>query len=281
MFGILYMLGTLVGGAVSGVKGLVENEYLKENGKQKRLHGNNIANVYMDRNGVTRDIVTDRPAFGERDIVTGDLWVRHGTPSIRVRNISQEWRDQNYKHYFLYPETNRTVTIDINIPADAINLKKSLFNETPWKKEFSCYGQWYKDLKDGSLYVIRHFSTPSLFQVMNLTKKQHLYYLENYYDVEFYMDVHSRKFIRLSDDYIEKENKKDPNDRVPKEIIETIKTAWNNRIVSGYTSDFHDESAGSIYWDDYYFNRLDVIPSKRTMKEIDSMGKARPQRYAR
>jgi len=282
MFGILYTLGVLVGGAISGTKCAIENIQAKERGYQRKEQGENLANVYIDRKGATRDLATNKFASIERDVLTGDMWVRHGAPSVRVRNVSKEWRDKNYSNHIIYPEDGRTVVIDIEIPANSICLKESLlFHGMQWKKEYLCYGQWYKDLNDGSLYVIRHFPTTLLYQVMNLTKEQEMDCLKNYYDVEFYMDVHSRKFVRLTDEYIEEEGKKDPKDRVPKEVVERIKTGWNNRIENDRASEFLDEDSLGIYWNDYYFNNFNVEVSKRTEKEINSMGKARPQRYAR
>lgn len=245
MIGIIYMIGSLMHYGVSGLHIWGENFRAKERGYQRKLNGSNITNSYIDYRGVTRDLDTDDFVETERCYITGDLWLKHGAPSRRVRNLSKEWRDAYYEKMKINHSINQTVTNDISIRRGS---KPDILNKTPWNNMYYCEGQWYKDLSNGKLYVERDAS------IIKNNKK---------YIGTFYMDIKTRKLIRLSDSYLNRYGH-DLSDEIVKEII----VLWNNSIIE-------DESD----YDKYYYNNLNGIIGEESMKELEMMGKVRPKHF--
>lgn len=90
MFGLLYMLGSGLAYAISGVKASYDNAQCRERGihrdKQKYISDH----TYIDRRGATRDIVTNEHRIQTWDKYH-DVWLEdfHGN---KLRNLTQEKR---------------------------------------------------------------------------------------------------------------------------------------------------------------------------------------------
>ena len=256
MLGIIYLLMTGTAYTISGIKAGMSQARNKKEGRIRKEQGNNPENFYVDRKGGMRDLDTDQWAKRENDRLTGDIWIRYGAPSVRVRNISAEWRKAFYNKMKANPEPGRTVVNSIRIlehqSPDTIK-----WTDTKWRNEYWCVGQWYKDLVTGRLYVIRIYT----IEIEDTVHKK--------YSGEFYMDIKTRKLVRLTDDFI-RDNKR--THFLSNEIAQTMIDKWNQEIDSG----MHELRSDVSYdWHQYYFNRYNGY-SIQSRKELEMMGNCKP-----
>lgn len=241
MFGFIYLIYNLVGGAISGTKGWIENEYAKERGYQRQINGTNDVGLYTDRKGSTRLLSTNELAKIEYDYLTGDAWLCTGAPSTRKRNLSKEWRDNYYTHIKENPIKGKTVVNDVYI-RDHITSNDVKSMDIRWNNKYYAYGQWYKDIDSGKLYVIRTINA-----------------------YKFYMDISTGKLVRITD-----EEKKYllANDLYDSDIIKKIIDDFN-----AYRSVPRTNS--SIDWCVFYKNKCIALGSE--YDEYEMMGQARPK----
>lgn len=252
MFGAIYLLYNLIGGAISGTKGFIENEQAKNRGYQRQLEGKNNVVLYVDRKGVTRLLSTNEFANIKYDYVTGDAWLCIGAPSKRVRNLSQEWRDDYYERIKNNPIPGKTVIEDkeirYNVSKNTADIAHELDPAAPmWSNTFYAYGQWYKDIKTGHLYCARRY-------------KGH----------DFYMDILSGEFVRITDEWCETLKKNNIYNKY--DIDEIIKTFNLDR--KGYNGKPKNDDL-SYKWE-YWFLDNHIVGRGRSV-EREMMGQVAPR----
>ena len=268
MFGLIYALVTGVSYTVSGIKMGHKNHMAKQEGLDRKNKGLNPENMYYDRKGIGRDLFTNDFVSRENDKLTGDIWIKKGEPAVRVRNISEEWRMRFYEKMKANPEKGRTVVNDIYI--DGLQDENTMkWSGIPWKNEYYCKGQWFKDLETGRLFVIRTCKYQNDDDSISL--------LPMHYSADFYMDIETRHLIRPSDDFITANEVADPVIKVPEEILSKIITEWNREIDKGTTDEWKHKFLGDskYYWYAYYFNDKDGY-SKRSREEKQMMNRCEP-----
>lgn len=247
MFGLIYAAAVGIGCLVSGTRCLIENEHWKEEGR-RRL--DNPGNVYIDRKGTMRDLTTNRITSFEKDWITGDVFLRYDTSSVRSRNLSKEWRDRYYAELKEHPIDGKTVVNDIRVKKRAWTEKNIIsINHGVWVDKYYCSGQWYKDLETGDLYVARR--------------------VENY---DFYMKIVNGRLVRLTDDFVKNNQGKEEVFEKAKEILEKYNKSkddgtWKN----GYIM----LDVKEIYSDVFYLNRAEAYCSS-AYEEVKMMGMAAP-----
>lgn len=170
MFGLLYSL--FVGGArvVKGIQDTIENEEFK----QKYRHDD--ADTYYDNKMRLHDQKTGHIVRYEKDLKTGDVYVKDCINGQRLRNLTQNAVESHYQEErkkFLEGKTARTY---VQYGKDTHRNDK-------------CRGVRYKDLKTGRLYVVREISSYD-----DILKKQ-IYPI----NVTFLMDIETGEFVRPVD----------------------------------------------------------------------------------
>lgn len=141
MFGLLYTL--FVGGAraVKGIQDTIENEEFKQK------YRDDESGIYYDNKMRKHDQRTGRIVVYEKDLKTGDVWVKDALSCERLRNVTQNSVEQHYeeeRRKYLNGTTARTY---VQYGNDAHRKDK-------------CRGKRYKDLKTGKLYVVREIEVP-------------------------------------------------------------------------------------------------------------------------
>lgn len=136
MFGLLYSL--FVGGAhvIKEIQDTIENEEYKQ-----KYHDNSIG-TYYDNKMRMHDQKTGRIVSYDKDLKTGEVWLRDSLTCQRIRNISQDETQRHYeeeKRKYLNGTTARTY---VQYGRDEHRNDK-------------CRGIRYKDLGNEKLYVAR------------------------------------------------------------------------------------------------------------------------------
>lgn len=204
MFGLLYLTANFVGATISGTIAASENLIAINQAKQRQKEGNNPLGIYIDRLGVTRDLKTNELVNGSHCKITGDLWIKRGNNII---NISKQWRDEFYQYSKQHRVPEITVVNDIEVKPN-LTPNSMKFNYLSWDDKYYCEGQWYKDLNNGELYVIRREC-----------------------NLNFYMNINTRLYERLADEQVQT----DIDNSKVKEIIDkhnsivATKDFWNKR----------------------------------------------------
>lgn len=170
MWGLLYPL--IVGGAkvIKGIQDTIENEEFK----QKYRHDD--AGTYYDNKMRLHDQKTGHIVRYEKDLKTGDVYVKDCENGQRLRNLTQNAVEAHYqeeRQKFLEGKTARTY---VQYGKDEHRNDK-------------CRGVRYKDLKTGKLYVVREIESYSSFY------KKQVYPI----GVTFLMDVITGEFVRPID----------------------------------------------------------------------------------
>lgn len=197
MFGLIYLATSTVASIVSGVKGAHENSECIKRGKERKRKGQNIANIYYDRLGTTRDLDT-------HDIVSvdhiycesrgEDACVRDLYGNV-LRNLSEEKR------------TERWNAIQMNNPnGDTVCFWK------PHSVNNAIWGNQYKDLKTERIFVARNFKYPTSYGTCGASG-------------DFYMDCQTGLLVRETDMYKKRRDK----NRVSDELVERFIIEFNNR----------------------------------------------------
>lgn len=253
VFGLLYT--AFCGGAIiaDDIKNSMYDASAKNRGKQRVVNGENPGNTYYDYRGCERDIDTNEFASTEYDYLTGDLWLRHGAPSERVRNLSAEWRQRYLEELRKRPVEGKTVINDINIISQNHSKQIAEWQGHTWIDEYECIGQRYKDIKTNAIYVARRVK----MEINNRT-----------YYIDCYMNVKNRHLIRLTDDAVVK-------CKVEQSIVRTIIDKWNKSIDDGSWNSSGWTKDSGIYWSLYYFNTEDARQIS-SYTELDKMGRVRP-----
>lgn len=172
MFGLLYSL--FVGSAyiVKGIQDTIENvEY-------KQKYRDNSAGIYYDNKMRMRDQKTGRIVSYDKDLKTGEVWLRDSLTCQRIRNISQDETQHHYeeeKQKYLNGTTARTY---VQYGRDEHRNDK-------------CRGIRYKDLGNGKLYVAREI--PGGYY--NIDGKE--YYAGT--TVRCLMDLQTYQYVRPTD----------------------------------------------------------------------------------
>lgn len=242
MFGAIYLLYNLIGGAISGTKGFIENEQAKNRGYQRKLEGNNDIGLYVDRKGTTRLLSTNELASIEYDYLTGDAWLCTGAPLTRKRNLSKEWRDNYFEQIKIHSINGKTVINDVCI-RDHITPHDAKLLGFKWDNRYYAYGQWYKDIETGNLFVARMIN-----------------------GYKFYMDITNGKLVRLTDDNMKA----------------AISGGWFdedmiNQIIIDFNSyrKMPSDSSNVIDWNVFYKNKyIEICPGN---DEHKMMGQAQPK----
>lgn len=136
MWGLLYPL--IVGGAkaIKGIQDTIENEEFK----QKYRHDD--AGTYYDNKMNLHDQKTGHIVRYEKDLKTGDVYVKDCETGKRLRNLTQNAVEAHYqeeRQKFLEGKTARTYV---------------QYGKNEHRND-KCIGVRYKDLKTGKLYVMR------------------------------------------------------------------------------------------------------------------------------
>lgn len=225
MWGLLYSL--FVGGAhvIKKTQDVIENKEFKEK------YRDDEAGTYFDNKMRLRDQRTDRIVVYEKDIKTGDVWVKDALSCERLRNITQNEVERHYEEERKKFFEGKTARSYVRYGKDNHRNDK-------------CRGVRYKDLKTGRLYVIREIQSYD-----TLLKKQ-IYPI----GVTFLMDVETGEFVRPIDlslrlpeeklkmqyDIIEKEYEKKKKDieRDKNDPFWRDKTFYSNYMCCQYDSNW-------------------------------------------
>lgn len=181
MFGIFYLIANTIGTIGSGTIAAKENHDAIKRGVAKQKAGQNRAGVYIDRLGATRDLNTgkrvtvDNKFFAEAKGKDAYVYNEKGKP---IRNLSAEIRDDNYRK-----------AINSNEPGKTVTLWKRGCDYAYVGKDGNSYawGNQFKDLQNGSIYVCRFLDFPKEITTETNAKG------------EFYMDIRSGLLVRESD----------------------------------------------------------------------------------
>lgn len=245
MFGLIYAAIMGVGTIISGTKNALYDMDARERGRQRQKDGENFIGVYYDRRGAMRSLADDKYVSTERNYITGDLYA-NGV------NYSEKWRRLFYEEKKENPEPGRTVVNDIE---PRINPASSMIK---WEKNFTtkyfCAGQWYKDLETGRLLVERQVEW------------------SRYHYVYFYMDIITRKFVRISDQQVERE-KENPSELG---LIEKLMEEHNKKVDEWNPSE-DDKKKVYFGWDRYYFNYDSCYNDEKSFEELKMMGEVAPR----
>ncbi len=263
------MIGTIIGAAViaSGIKEMIRNSAFDAGSIEEAKKKDQL--LYVDHSGRTRFVENDMLARFEWDTVTGDRWLEGGTDYMRpLVNLSELWREVYYEKQKKKSDNGKTVINDIMIPVNTRpDTCKSSFAIKNWNDEYYCYGQRYKDLDTGDIYVVRRVV---INEVRREKKNPYTYKHIGY----FYMDVKTRKLIRITDDF----KQENANAKAPetKEMLKQMMCDWNQSIDDGSWNKNNIDKNDIFYWRDYYFNESDGY-QKSSYVEIQQMGEYSPK----
>ena len=133
MFGIIVAIIIIIYLVYSSISNSIED------GKGKRLFKDESTNTYLDHNGVSRDLKTDKYRSITVDY-NGDrhLWGK----DIGDINLSRNKRIEEYEHYKRNPIKGRTTVYWEPSPIYKLGERNVL-------------GKRYKDIETGDIYVVR------------------------------------------------------------------------------------------------------------------------------
>lgn len=176
MWGLFYAM--LIGGAraVKGVQDMIENEEFK----QKYRHDD--AGTYYDNKMNLHDQKTGHIVRYEKDLKTGDVYVKDCETGKRLRNLTQNAVEAHYqeeRQKFLEGKTARTYV---------------KYGDDEHRND-KCKGVRYKDLRTGKLYVMRTIDRYGFDEFMH---KIMLYPICTI----CLMDVETGEFIRPADNVL-------------------------------------------------------------------------------
>ena len=246
MIGILYTLGNIILGAASGIRGAAEDENLKQHSRKLYRQGKNPYELYVDRKGVTRLLSNGMPAKIQHDYLTGDTWLWVGSPLKPEINLTKEWRKEYYNYFRENPVQGKTTTIDIFVRYQP-NRNIVEYEETSyWTNQYYAYGQWYKDLETGDLYVKRKIGCK-----------------------EYYMYVKNGLLARISDEEYLRELK---DETYNEDEIKQFIHAFNTKRTT-----MPDKYAKSYEWECFYMNQNGDCFSNVSDEERRMMGELAPR----
>lgn len=233
MFGILYLgfmiIATLIAGIVACDQNNKSKKWWSDLSKE-----DNPNNVYYDRRGTRRDLITDTPIDFIHSYITGDLIKVVGSNRETKINLSERWRKEHFDIAKSKKDTQYSVFPDIYILHNNPNNITKKESEV-WKDKWYAIGQWWKDIETGNLYCIRE-----------LTFKEN----GKEYRFDCYMSVDTGLAVRPADDHnynkvskdicdkaIETYNKKKKSISRPSNLFEWNCFYENSRISkwSGYS----------------------------------------------
>ncbi len=257
MFGFLYSVYLAGAALIDSIKGNIYDFKSKERWATKQAIGENPYNIYFDRKGAMRDLVSGNYATIEKDNITGDVYLCEGLPSRRFRNLSAEWRKLFFENERENRVLGRTVCPDIDVvyKADATLAYDHIGNPTGWRNSYYAYGQWYRDLDTEDLYVCRRVR-----------------------GIDFYMDVRLGKLVRITDKQ-KKIFEENPQSAVSKEDILLIQIEYNHSKEDGSWNEGNYRQSSKEYWETFYLDNrnnraYDDLNYLHDMQ--DAMGVLRP-----
>ena len=251
MIGIFILMANvaLLGGSL--IRSSMIDSSQKNEAKLRIQDGTNPCGTYYDRNGHERDLRTNLMINRHHNVHTGDLILNYTnfTNKDFDINMSELYRMRLYEQEKANRKPGKTVVNSIHIKYPAVH-RLSLFDKDWLGNQYYCEGQWYKDLDTGEYYVIRKARIEG-------TMKQG----------EFYMRVKDRQLIRMSDEFIKRNEQLNEVYRLTPEDVSKIMIAWNHKVKEEpvVTSD------SSLDWGRYFYNNLDVSQSVESLKEKEKL----------
>ncbi len=208
MFGFLYAAYLAIGSAISGTKAMIENQQRIDKANELKKQGKNLANVYTDIYGHTRDLSTGKSVMIDHincESEGRDVYLRnqYGDP---IRNLSEERRQQAYREARKHYDPRKSVMKWKDGPRRGTEGE----NGQPYY-----YGEQYKDLRTGRIYVCRRFKIPKeIYGKGNLSSS-------------YYMNVETGLLVRETDS--QKENRKREKYTVPEDAVTRFMEYFNQK----------------------------------------------------
>ena len=176
MFGIIYAITCTGVAIIDGIRGRIEDYQLRENAKHH--HNNRTSNIYLDRYGTPRDIISKEYRNIDFAIVEAkgkDQCIKDVHGNV-VRNLTEEKRQERKRQAI---SNSRTVYLFNKYGNSRSNRRMG--------GDGYCEGTQFKDIQTGEIYVARQL-------------------IVNHTSMYFYMNMDGL-LVRESDSCVTKRNK--------------------------------------------------------------------------